>query len=67
MTSREDVYELLENIVLSEFPEIVIGTETVEGKLRLFISDGSFMDVWLSEKKVGVYVSTGALEEVLFQ
>jgi len=33
------------------FSDIVRGTEVVEGKLRTFISDGSYIDVWLSENR----------------
>jgi hypothetical protein len=40
---------------LREFPGVVVGTEVVEGKLRIFIADDSFIDVWFSEKRKGVY------------
>jgi len=42
-------------IALREFPNVVVGTEIVEGKLRIFIADDSFIDIWFSEKKKGVY------------
>lgn len=54
MSWREDQYRRLAYIALREFPEIVVGTETIEGKLRIFIVDNSFIDVWLSEKRRGV-------------
>lgn len=49
MSSRDDLYGPIENAVLREFPDVVVGTEPVEGKLRLFVKDGSFIDVWLSQ------------------
>lgn len=55
MSSREDLYRHLAYIALREFPDIAVGTEIVEGKLRIFIADGSFIDVWFSEKKEDVY------------
>ena len=49
------LYSRLAQIATTDFFEIVEGTKTIEGKLRILIKDGSFMDVWLSEKKRGVY------------
>jgi len=55
LSRREDLYRHLAYIALREFPDIVVGTEIAEGKLRVFIADKSFIDVWFSEKRKGVY------------
>ena len=55
MSQLDDLYRRLAFIALREFPEVVIGTEIVEAKLRIFIADDSFIDVWFSEKRRGVY------------
>jgi len=36
----------------SSFP-VVSGTTIIEGKLRLFVIDGSYIDVWLAKKSTG--------------
>jgi len=49
------VYQTLARIALAEFGDVVARTTLIGGtpaspnKLRLTLSDGSFMDVWLSE------------------
>lgn len=51
------IYWKLKKIVLEEFPEIVSDTviEREPGdtprNLRIFFIDGSFLDVWISERK----------------
>ncbi len=55
MTSREKIYSRLTEIALSDFADIVEGTTVIEGKLRILLKDESFIDVWLSAKKKGVY------------
>lgn len=55
MTSREKIYSCLTEIALSDFADIVEGTTVIEGKLRILLKDESFIDVWLSAKKKGVY------------
>ncbi|RLB28335.1 MAG: hypothetical protein DRG87_09550 [Deltaproteobacteria bacterium] len=55
MTSRDLQYSRLAQIAITDFSEIVEGTKIIEGKLRILIKDGSFIDIWLSEKKRGVY------------
>lgn len=55
MNSRDEVYGQLSRLVLMDFPDIVEGTKIVEGKLRLLLSDQSFIDVWFSEKRKGIY------------
>ncbi|MGQ9570293.1 MAG: toxin-antitoxin system TumE family protein [Thermodesulfovibrionales bacterium] len=55
MTSRNKIYSYLKEIALSDFADIVEGTVVIEGKLRILLKDESFVDVWLSVKKKGVY------------
>ncbi|MGR3310503.1 MAG: toxin-antitoxin system TumE family protein [Candidatus Brocadiales bacterium] len=55
MTSRDKIYAQLAQIALSDFADIVESTKGVEGKLRVFLKDESFIDIWLSVKKKGVY------------
>lgn len=55
MNSRDKTYSRLLRLALSEFPDMVEGTKIVEGKLRLLLLDQSFIDIWFSEKKRGVY------------
>lgn len=55
MTSRDKIYSHLTEIALSDFADIVEGTVVIEGKLRILLKDESFVDVWLSAKKKGVY------------
>jgi len=52
---RDKVYRRLAQLTITDFSDIVQGTKEIEGKLRIFMLDGSFVDVWLSEKKKGVY------------
>jgi len=52
---RDRLYSKLAQIALSEFADIVIDTLIFEGKLRIFLKDDSFIDIWLSIKKRGVY------------
>lgn len=55
MSQLDDLYRRLAFIALREFPDVVVGTEIVEGKLRIFIADVNFIDIWFSEKRKGVY------------
>ena len=52
---REKIYSRLAQIAIGDFADIVEGTKLVEGKLRLLLKDNSFVDIWLSIKKKGVY------------
>lgn len=54
-TTRDKTYFKLSEIALSEFADIVESTKAVEGKLRILLTDESFIDIWLSVKKKGVY------------
>lgn len=55
MIRRDEIYNQLSQLALSDFADIVEATKTVEGKLRILITDGSFIDIWLSLKKKGIY------------
>jgi len=55
LSQLDDPYRRLAFIALREFPDVVVGTETVDGKLRIFITDDSFIDIWFSEKRKGIY------------
>lgn len=49
MTSLDELRRIAE----VEFADNVVGTQVQEPKRRLFIRDGSFVDVWLSSKLPG--------------
>jgi len=51
LSSRDETYRDLAYIATSEFSDIVQGTRVVEGKLRIFISNGSYINVWQFEKR----------------
>ena len=55
MIDRDRTYSQLARLAGSDFADIVDGTSIIEGKLRLFLKDRSFIDIWLSVKKKGVY------------
>lgn len=55
MIDRDRVYSWLARLAASDFADIVDGTRVIEGKLRLFLKDRSFIDIWLSVKKKGIY------------
>jgi hypothetical protein len=55
MSPREEIYRQLAEIAISDFSDIVQETTIIEGKLRLFVIDGSYIDVWISEKRKGIY------------
>ena len=55
MTTRDQIYRRLSQLALSDFADMVEATKSIEGKLRILLIDGSFIDVWLSLKKKGVY------------
>jgi len=52
---REEIYQRLSDLAMSEFPQLVTSTRIWEGKLRIFLTDKSYIDVWFSEKKRGSY------------
>jgi hypothetical protein len=45
--------EQLRRIAELEFAEIVVQTDTVGSKLRVLLTDTSFVDVWVSRKLAG--------------
>jgi hypothetical protein len=45
----------LANIAEIEFADVVIGWDIAEGKLRLYIADKSFLDIWFSRQIKGRY------------
>ena len=45
MSSRDETYRSLAHIAVSEFSDIVQGARVVEGKLRIPVSDGSYIDI----------------------
>lgn len=53
----EIAYLKLKNIVLQEFPDIVASASITRGplnvakSLRLFFTDNSFLEIWISSKK----------------
>jgi len=51
LSSRDETYKNLAYIAAIELPDIVRGTRVIEGKLRILVSDGSYINVWLSEKR----------------
>lgn len=55
MSDIEEEYHRLALMALTEFSDIVVDTEIVEGKLRLHLIDGSFIDVWISRRLPGRY------------
>jgi hypothetical protein len=55
MRQRDKIYSQLTKIALGDFTDIVDGTKVVEGKLRILLKDESFIDIWISVKKEGVY------------
>jgi hypothetical protein len=55
MTQRDSIYIQLKDIALGDFADIVDGSKIIEGKLRILLKDGSFIDIWISVKKEGVY------------
>ena len=49
------LYRELSIVALMEFPSLVEDTRIIDNKLRLFLVDGSYIDVWLSIKRIGTY------------
>jgi len=46
-------YNELSRIAREEFSEIILDVQIESGKLRLFVIDGSFIDVWFSQRIKG--------------
>jgi len=48
--SIDEILEKLRGLAISLYPEIVIDTEIVYGKLRIYFIDESFIDIWISRR-----------------
>ncbi len=48
--SIDEVLERLRELAISLYPEIVVDAEIVYGKLRIYLIDESFIDVWISRR-----------------
>ncbi len=46
----DEMLEKLRELAISLYPEIVVGAEIVYGKLRIYLVDGSFIDIWISRR-----------------
>lgn len=49
-TNIDKVLEILRELVISLYPELVIDAEITYGKLRIYLDDESFIDVWISRR-----------------
>ena len=49
------LYGELSTIALIEFTDIVDSTRIVENNLRIFLVDGSYIDVWFSIRRPGTF------------
>jgi len=49
------LYRELSMIALMEFPDIVKDTRILENKLRIFLVDGSYIDVWFSIRRPNTF------------
>jgi len=66
MTSLDDLVRIAE----VEFAAIIIGAQALDPKRRLFLSDGSFVDVWLSVRlpdRFGFHWERRHLDGTLFR
>lgn len=46
----EEIYHNLSELILSEFPHIVESVSRPHGKLRIHLTDESYLDIWFSRK-----------------
>ena len=53
--SREinEAYRKIRLLIQKKFPDITELTEQVYGKVRVHLTDGSYLDIWLSQKIPG--------------
>lgn len=49
-SSVDEILKKLKELAISLYPEIVIDAEITYGKLRIYLIDESFVDVWISRK-----------------
>jgi hypothetical protein len=53
VSEYSDIDKLLEDLrklVINLYPEIVVATDIVFGKLRIYLIDESFVDIWISRR-----------------
>ena len=62
MISRDRLYSQLAGLALGDFADIVEGTRVVEGKLRLFLKDRSFLISGFRQRKKESMPITGREE-----
>lgn len=56
MTERiKELYSDLRKLILRFFPEIVVSIDEPYGKLRVYLIDRSYLDIWFSHKIPGRY------------
>ncbi|MEB3780409.1 MAG: DUF6516 family protein [Desulfurococcales archaeon] len=46
----DEILERLGEIAINSYPEIVTSVEIVYGKLRIYLIDESFIDIWISRR-----------------
>jgi len=49
----DEAYRKIRGLILKEFPDITELVEQVYGKVRVHLTDGSYLDIWLSQKMPG--------------
>jgi len=49
-SSVDELLERLRELAASLYPEIVVDAEIVHGKLRIYLIDESFIDIWISRR-----------------
>ncbi len=49
-SSIDEILERLRETTISLYPEIVVNAEIVYGKLRVYLIDESFLDIWISRR-----------------
>lgn len=56
MTQRiRELYSKLRELIWRSFPDIVASIDEPYGKLRVYLVDGSYLDIWFSHKISGRY------------
>ncbi len=57
----ENIYNRLKELAITKFPTIVEDAIIIKGplnvskSLRIFLSEGSFVEIWISENKYRIY------------
>ena len=46
---------MVRKVAVEQFPDVVVFAESLYGKLRMHLIDGSYVDVWFSRKFPGRY------------